>query len=180
MLILKPVEEEARDCRARCAGMKVGDLILHCHHEVLCEILTKPVEDRISFIISSKSDNVPLRLRLMGPPIIDDQVKDDPRWYKANVELEKAYAEWRKANTELDKAYAEWRKANTEWRKANTEYNKAYAEQHKANAELDKAYAEWRKANTEWRKTYEPHYHRLYPDSPWNGETIFAGEFKRL
>ena len=159
MLILKPVEEEARDCRARCAGMKVGDLILHYHHEVLCEILTKPVEDRISFIISSKSDNVPLRLRLMGPPIIDDQVKDDPRWYKANAELDKAYAELDKANTELDKAYVEWRKAYTE---------------------LEKVRAEWHKANAEWRKAYEPHYHRLYPDSPWNGETIFAGEFKRL
>ena len=114
-LILKSIEEEAEDCRARCAGMKIGDLILHCHHEVLCEALTEPVENRIDYILESKSDNPALRLRLMGPPIVDAAVL--------------------------------------------------------ADAELSKADAEWSKA-------YAPHYARLYPDSPWNGKTIFAGEFK--
>ena len=144
MMILKSVEEEAADCRARCAGMKVGDLILHCHHKVLFENLIEPVENRIDYILRSKSDNPALRLRLMGPPIIDADVKADAEWAKA-------YAELGKARAELDKARAEW--------------DKAYAE-------LDKAYAELSKA-------YEPHYVRLYPDSPWNGKTIFAGKFAR-
>ena len=117
--------------------MKVGDLILHCHHEVLCEMLTEPVENRIAYILTSKSDNPALRLRLMGPPIVDVAVLADAEWRKA-------YAEWRKADAELSKA----------------------------DAELSKAYAELSKA-------YGPHYVRLYPDSPWNGKTIFAGKFAR-
>ena len=114
-LILKSVEEEAADCRARCAGMKVGDLILHYHHDCLCEILIQPVENLIDYILQSKFDNPALRLRLMGPPIVDAEILAD---------------------------------------------------------------AECKKAVAEWYKAYAPHYARLYPDSPWNGQTIFAGEFK--
>jgi len=142
-LILKSIEEEAEDCRARCAGMKIGDLILHCHHEVLCEALTEPVENRIDYILESKSDNPALRLRLMGPPIVDAAVLADAELSKADAELSKACAE-------LSKACAEW----------------------------SKACAELSKADAEWSKAYAPHYARLYPDSPWNGKTIFAGEFK--
>ena len=155
-LILKSIEEEAADCRARCAGMKVGDLILHCHHDVLCEVLTEPVENRIDYILQSKRDNVALRLRLMGPPIMDELVRADAEWSKACAEWSKAYVEW-------SKAYVEWSKADAEWSKADVEWSKAYVE--------------WSKAYVEWSKAYEPHYARLYPDSPWNGETIFAGEF---
>jgi hypothetical protein len=141
-LILKSIEKEEADCRARCEGMKVGDWILHCHHEVLLERLTEPVENRINYILRSKTDNVALRLRLMTPPILDAEVLADAEWKKAD-------AEWKKADAEWKKAYAEWEKAD----------------------------AEWEKADTEWEKAYLPHYARLYPNSPWNGETIFAGEF---
>ena len=144
-LILKSIAEEEADCRSRCAGMKVGDLILHCHHEVLCEILTEPVEKRINYILESKNDNPALRLRLMGPPIEDATVLSDAEWSKARAECSKADAECSKARAELSKAYAEW----------------------------SKAYAECSKAYAECSKAYEPHYVRLYPDSPWNGKTIF-------
>jgi hypothetical protein len=162
-LILKSVKEEAADCRVRCAGMKVGDLILHCHHEILCETLTESVENRIDYILRSKQDNVALRLRLMGPPIEDAAVL-------ADAELSKADAEWSKARAELSKACAEWSKADAEWSKARAEWSKACAEWSKADAE-------WSKARAEWSKAYEPHYVRLYPDSPWDGKTIFAGQF---
>jgi hypothetical protein len=51
--------------------------------------------------------------------------------------------------------------------------SKADAELSKAYAECSKAYAELSKARAECSKAYEPHYVRLYPDSPWNGKTIF-------
>lgn len=149
MIVLKSVEEEAAECRARCAGMKVGDLILHCHHEVFCEILSESVENRIVYILHSKTDNPALRLRLMGPPIIDAGVKADAEWSNA-------CAEWSKARAEWDKADAKWSNADAEWSNADAEWDKAYAE---------------------WIKAYAPHYSRLYPDSPWNGKTIFAGKF---
>ena len=45
MIILKSIEEEAADCRERCKDMRIGDLVLHCHHEIFCEILAEPVEN---------------------------------------------------------------------------------------------------------------------------------------
>ena len=197
-LVLKSIEEEAADCRIRCAHMEVGDLVLHCHHEILCEILTEPIENRIDYILKSKEDNVALRLRLMGPPIEDAAVHADAEWSKADAEWSKADAELSKADAEWWKAYAEWSKARTEFSKADAEWWKAYAELSKADVESSKADAEWWKADAElskaraesskayaelskayaeWSKAYEPHYARLYPDSPWNGKTIFAGDF---
>ncbi len=107
MIVLKSIEEEAADCRERCKDMRIGDMVLHCHHEVLCERLTEPVENRIAYILAEKTDNVALRLRMLGPLLTD-------------------------AETQAD----------------------------------------------EQRKTaYARHYARLFPDSPWNGKTIFAAEF---
>jgi len=42
-LVLKSVEEEAAACRERCAGMKVGDVIVLCHHDTL---FTTPTWER--------------------------------------------------------------------------------------------------------------------------------------
>ena len=39
-LILKSIDEEA----------SVGDLALHCHHEVVCETLSEPAGNRICLI----------------------------------------------------------------------------------------------------------------------------------
>ena len=148
-LILKSIEKEAADCRARCASMKVGDLILHCHHETLLERLTEPAEDCINYILQSKTDNVALRLRLMGPPIVEDIVLSDAEWKRADAERERTDAE-------LKRTYAEWKRIY---------------------AKCERADAEWKRTYAECERTYEPHYARLYPDSPWNGKTIFAGEF---
>lgn len=178
-LILKSIEEEAADCRTRCADLKVGNLILHCHHDRLCEVLTEPVENRIVCILTSKRDNPALRLRLMGPPIVDAAALADAELSKAHVELSKAYADCSKAYAELSKAHVGWGKAYAELSKAGAKWSKADAKWSKADAEWRKAYAELSKAYAGWSKAYAPHYARLYPDSPWNGKTIFAGEFAR-
>jgi hypothetical protein len=115
------------------------------------EHLTEPVENRINYILNSKQDNVALRLRLMGPPIIDEQVRADVACYKADDARNKADDARNKANDAWDKADASWYKA----------------------------YVARKKADDDCYKAYEPHYKRLYPDSPWDGKTIFAGEFKR-
>ncbi len=216
MMTLKSIEEEASACRARCANMKIGDICLHLHHEVLAEMLTEPIENRISYILSDKpAAEKALRLRMIGPPIIDEQVMADATWQKASAELEKAEAAWLKAEAawlkadaerhkayfalqkaeaawmkayvERQKAWAAWLKASAELEKASAELEKAYVERQKASAawlradaERQKAYAEWQKASVEWQKAYEAHYKRLYPESPWDGNTIFAGPFAHL
>jgi hypothetical protein len=133
--------------------MKVGDICLHVHHEIFAEPLTEPIENRIWYILEYKPvAEQALRLRMMGPPIIDEQVMADAAWLKAEAGLKKASAAWLKADDELQKAHAAWQKA----------------------------YDELQKAEAVWQKAYEPHYRRLYPDSPWNGTTIFAGPFAEL
>jgi chromosome segregation ATPase len=190
-LILKSIGEEAADCRAANAHLKVGDWAWLVHHEILAEPLTEPIESRISYILENKTDNVALRLRLLRPLVEDEAMRSDAELGNAHAEYYKAYAEYNKALAELNKARVEYDKACAELNKAYAEYdkdlaelNKAYAELNKANAEYDKdlaefnkAYAEYDKACGELNKSATTHYHRLFPDSPWNGKTIFAGKY---
>jgi tetratricopeptide (TPR) repeat protein len=197
-LILKSIEEEAADCRAANAHLKVGDWAWLVHHEILAEPLTEPIENRIKWILETKTDNVALRLRLLRPLVEDEAMRSDAEldkaraeWSKAIDEYYKVRAEWSKALDEYGKARAEYYKVRADWSKAIDEYNKVSAEYYKAideynkvSAEYDKAYAEYSKAGVEYYKAYDEynksattHYHRLFPDSPWNGKTIFAGKY---
>ena len=109
------------------SGPKIGDLVWHIHHDMLCEPLTEPFETRVAYIKSQKlAIEVPTRLRLMKP--VRGKLP----------ELDKALAELDKAGAELDKARAEWEKAGAEWEKAGAEWEKARAEFNKARAELHK------------------------------------------
>jgi len=197
-VILKSIEEEAKDCRAACAHLKVGEWAWLVHHEILAEPLTEPIENRIKWILENKTDDVALRLRLLRPLVEDEAMRSDAElnkaideynkvsaeYYKVRAEWSKALDEYDKARAEQFKARAEYYKARAEYDKANAEYDKANAEQFKARAEYykardeyDKANAEYGKASVEYNKSATTHYHRLFPDSPWNGKTIFAGEY---
>ena len=89
---------------------RIGDLVWHIHHDMLCEPLTEPFETRVAYIKSQKlAIEVPTRLRLMKPvrgklPELD---KASAELVKARAELVKASAEWDKACAELDKARAD-------------------------------------------------------------------------
>jgi len=162
---LKSIKKEAADCRAACVNLKIGDWAWHVHHEILAEPLTEPIENRITYILENKTDNVALRLRLLRPLIPDEIMLKDSKVKKASAEYAKAYAEW-------DKARAEWRKIYyAKWDKASA------AKLNKARSKWNKAYAEYRKARAEYSKAATPHYKRLFPDSSWNGKTIFAGDY---
>ena len=139
MLKLGTIEEEAALCREANKDVKIGDLVLHLHHEVGCEPLIEPIENRISFILKNKDRaEQALRLRLMRvvrAKTLRRLLPKDAEWEKADAEREKAYAEWKKADAEWKKADAEWKKAYAEWKKADAEWKKADAEREKANAE---------------------------------------------
>jgi hypothetical protein len=61
--------------------------------------------------------------------------------------------------------------------KARADLDKAYDEYPKDRYGYIKALAEYQKASAELYKYATMNYHRLFPDSPWNGKTIFAGEY---
>jgi hypothetical protein len=148
-LILKSIEEEAYDCRAACVNLKVGEWAWLVHHEILAEPLTESIENRIKWILENKTDNVALRLRLLRPLVEDEAMLSDAELDKARAELYKAHA-----------AY----------------HNRDYAAYNRSYAEFVEASVEYYKARAELNKSATMHYYRLFPDSPWNGKTIFAGE----
>ena len=158
---LLSIKEEAAACREAFKGVKLDSLVVHCHHEVLFEILTELAENRIAYILSHKPRNEQaLRLRLFRP-VSKEALKKYPKWNKARAEWDKARDEWDKANAEFAKANAEWNTARAEWNKARAEWDKANAELAKASAELAKA-------------TPDTAIHAdICPDCPWDGHTIF-------
>ena len=70
----------------------------HVHHNVLCEALTEPIQNRISYIRSSKpKGEVETRLRCMKPVL-------HPK--KLPVKWSEAYAKWEEAGAKLREAGA--------------------------------------------------------------------------
>ena len=67
-MILLSIPEEAALCRAAFAGVKVGAMVRHCHHEQLAEPLTETPKARIAYILSFKPiEEQALRLHLFRP-----------------------------------------------------------------------------------------------------------------
>ena len=67
-IVLKSIPEEAVDCRAAWAAAPGATHGAHIHHEVACEALTEPIENRIAYILAEKPEHErALRLRLMRP-----------------------------------------------------------------------------------------------------------------
>ncbi len=155
MLKLGTIEEEAALCREANKDVKIGDLVLHLHHEVGCEPLIEPIENRISFILKNKDRaEQALRLRLMRVVRAETLRRLLPK---------KAYAERQKAYAKREKAYAK--------------REKAWAERQKAYAEWEKSYAEWEKSDAEWKKSDAEIFPLIHaqlcpPGCPWNGRTI--------
>ncbi len=113
MLKLGTIEEEAALCREANKDVKIGDLVLHLHHEIGCEPLIEPIENRISFILKNKDRaEQALRLRLMRVVRAETLRRLLPK---------KAYAKWKKA-------YAKWRKSDASASDFSRKREKAYAE----------------------------------------------------
>ena len=154
---LKSIKVELELCRKAHENVKVGDWAWLIHHEILVERFTEEPESRIKYILEHKPKSEQAeRLRWMRPLVEDAEILADSGYRKATAELAKAKAEWAKASVELDKASADWDKSRAKW-------ENAMAERCEATAEL-------------LSRASAPHYRRLFPDSPWNGKTLFPEE----
>ena len=121
------------------------ELYWHIHHDVLCEPMTYPVEDRIAFIKANKpSSEVETRLRLMQPV----RGKLPPRFAKACA----ARAAARSAARSAAWASAAWSAARSARSAARDAYDKAL--------------------NVS-RPALERLHRKECPGCPWNGHTIF-------
>ena len=116
----------------------------HVHHEVLCEALTEPIQNRIDYIKRYKyASEVETRLRCMTPVLHPERLP---------VEWEEAYAKWKEAGEKREEAYAKWEEADAKRREA---------------------YAKRREAYAKWLPQIEALHKQEHPDCPWNGKTIF-------
>ena len=172
----RTVEEALAECRAAWAAHPEATWAWCLHHEIELEPLTEPIENRINYILTRKSDDIMKRFDNLRPvlsPFPEPVLQAWAELNKAEAEYNKAWAECDKARAECDKAWAECDKAGAELDKARDEFDKARAEFGKAWAAWDRARAEFGKAkdacSTELRKL-----HNLdVPNNTWNGRSIF-------
>jgi hypothetical protein len=144
---LKSAEKEAADCLKAFKNFKVGGYVVHCHHEVLYEVLNEPAENRVNYILKEKpKKEQALRLRLFRPVT-------GPAWAEYQKVKGQAWAEYEKvegpALAEYEKvtgpAWAEYQKVKGS---ALAEYQKVTGSAHKLICKIK--------------------------DCPWNGKTIFS------
>jgi len=152
MTALGTIAAEAKACRAAFADSKVGDAVWCVHHETLIETLTEPPENRIAFILSDKPKGEQARRLREFRPVLGP--------------LPEPYS---RAEAEYDRAWAEYDRARVE-------YARAYAEYERLGAEYLRAGAEYARARAEYLAALEVQHRAEYPDSTWNGTTIFGGE----
>ena len=143
----------------KSTGGEGGVYYWHVHHEVLCEALTEPIQNRIDYIKSNKpASEVETRLRCMTPVLHPEKLP--VKWREAYAKWREAYAKWREADAKSREAYAKW--------------------EEEAGAKLSEAYAELEEADAKWDEAYpkclpqiEALHKKEHPDCPWDGKTIF-------
>ena len=171
-----------------------GDIYYwHVHHEVLCEALTKPIQNRIDYIRFSKpKDEIETRLRCMTPVLHPEELP--VKWREAYAKRSEAYAKRSEAYAKWSEAYAKCDEADAKWDEADAQWDEAYAKRSEADAKLDEAYAKLdeadaklREADAKLREAYaksreayakclpqiEALHKKEHPNCPWDGKTIF-------
>ena len=96
----------------------------HIHHEILCEALTEPIQNRIDHIKKFKDPSeVETRLRCMTPVLHPERLPVE--WTDASAKWDEAPAKLDEARAKLDEASAKRAEARAKW---------AYAKLYEASA----------------------------------------------
>jgi len=148
MTTLQSIPEEAALCRAAFAGVKVGAMVWHCHHERVIEPLTETAETRIAYILSVKPiEEQALRLHLFRPT------------HNAAVKAAEATH-----NAAVEAAWATYAAAvEAAWATHNAAVEAAWATHNAA------VKAAWATHNAAVKAAHQAE----CPDCPWDGRTIF-------
>ena len=171
---LGSITDEAAACRKAFANIKTGAWVMHCHHEDLFERLTEPAENRIAYILASKSAHEQaLRLHLFRPIPrtiektfvaldADYNAKRAPLYADYKAKRGPLYADYAAKVATLDADY----KAKRDLLDADYE------------AKRDSLYADYEAKRDSLYADYEAKRASLHAKSciagcPWNGKTIF-------
>jgi hypothetical protein len=131
------------------------------HHEIHMEQLTEPIENRADYIIANKpAHEIELRLKEMRPVLHPERLP------KNLIKAKDAY----------DKAEDAYNKAKDAYNKAKDAYDKAGDAYNKAKDAYDKAGDAYYKAKDAYKPQLAALHLEEYPDTKWNGKSIFGGE----
>ena len=154
---------------------EIGTWYWHLHHDLLCEPLTEPLQNRVDYIATNKPESErETRLRLVAPVTV---ALPEP-FVKAAAAYDKTWAAYVKARAAYDKALAAYVKARAAYDKARDASDKARDAYVKAWAAYDKARAASDKARDAYDKELEALHVIDCPAAvagtcPWDGATIF-------
>ena len=144
----------------------------HIHHDVLCELLTESLKNRIKYIKKSKpKDEVKLRLKLLKP------IKG-----KLPKEFVEAWQKCEEAWQKYDEAWQKCEEASQKYVEASQKYYEAEQKYDEAGRKYDEAkqkYYEARQKYYEAGQKYLPQLEALHKKDcgcGWNGKTIFTKE----
>jgi len=163
----------------------------HIHHEILCEPLREPIEERIAYIKKDKPSNErALRLRLLKPvhgQLPSVYAKACAAYHEARAAWEKAWVPYHEAWPALQEAAAARHESWPTWEKAAwvahqkrwTAHHEAKAAWDEAGAAYDEACAALHEARAAWLNAWaacKPEIEALHrtecPDCTWDGTTI--------
>jgi hypothetical protein len=124
----------------------------HVHHEILCEMLTEPIKNRIFYIKKTKPEGeIELRLRLLKPVQHPERLPID----------------WQEA-------YQKRLEADQKWKEAYQKRQEADQKRQEAYQKWQEAYQKWKEADQKSRSEIEALHSEECPNCPWNGRTIFV------
>ena len=151
------------------------------HHEVLCEPLTEPLSNRIAYINTMKAAaERPRRLEELQPVLHPERLPVAWREaYRACQEAARACQEASHARQEAARARQEAARA---WQEAYRARQEAYRAWQKAARARQEAYLVCQEADRALRGArrsalpeLESLHREEYPDSAWDGKSIFGG-----
>ena len=168
----------------------------HVHHNILIELLTEPIENRIKYIKKFKPKNeIELRLKLLK--VVKGELPKEfvEAWQEYNEARQKDVEAWQKYNEAWQKYYEARQKYDETWQKddetwqeydeAFQKYDEALQKYYEARQKYDEIWQEYYKVwhkYVEVYKKYEPQIFALHkkecPNCSWNGKTIFSKEVK--
>jgi hypothetical protein len=166
---LGTIEEEAVECRKAFEGVEVGSPVWCCHHEKLTETLEEPAENRIRYILEEKSTKErAIRLREFRPVM--------------DVELWKTlYADYQAKLAPLDADYQAKRDLlyddySAKLAPLDADYQAKLAPlDADYEAKRDLLYADYSAKRALLYAYLEVLHLAEYPDTAWNGKSIFGG-----
>ena len=131
----------------------------HVHHNVLIELLTEPIENRIKYIKKFKPKNeVKLRLKLLKV---------------VKGELPKEFVEaWQKYYETWQEYVEVWQKYD----KAKQKYDEIWQEYDEARQKHNEAWHKYIEVCKKYESQILALHEKECPNCSWNGKTIFSKE----